>query len=158
MSPRDQHQCYTTATRALATAVRRGDRRLVDYWSGQPITSIEILPCVSSVVIRSIADPGCSLPLVRLPIEKPISILSRTVAGVSAIISGVRDPFLYNPRKLLQGQVRLFHNFCGTELLIGCARSRLFSFRTSPSILSSLFAILMCSTWSSTACSLGQLI
>lgn len=53
MSPRDQHQCYTTANRALATAVRRGERRAVDYWSGQPVTSIEILPCVHFLPITN---------------------------------------------------------------------------------------------------------
>ncbi|KAH9946027.1 TRAPP II complex [Epithele typhae] len=90
MTARDQHQLYTTGTRALATAMRRGDRRAVDYWSSQPVVSLEVLP----------------LPLVRLPVEKPISILSRAAAGATSIISGVRDPFLYNPRKMLQGQTR----------------------------------------------------
>ncbi|TBU35870.1 TRAPP II complex [Dichomitus squalens] len=90
MHPRDQHSLYSTSTRALATAKRRGDRRAVDYWSGQPILSIEILP----------------LPLVRLPIEKPISILAHASAVPSAIISGKKDPFLYNPRKAAVGQAK----------------------------------------------------
>ncbi|OSC99049.1 hypothetical protein PYCCODRAFT_1454002 [Trametes coccinea BRFM310] len=86
MSPGDQHHLYSTASRALLTAKRRGDRRAMDYWSGKPIVSIEILP----------------LPLVRVPIEKPLSILS---SGTTSVL-GVKDLFLYNPRKLLSGQAK----------------------------------------------------
>ncbi|KAI0362223.1 hypothetical protein OH77DRAFT_1416447 [Trametes cingulata] len=90
MSSGDQHHLYNTASRALLTAKRRGDRRVVDYWSGKPVVSIEILP----------------LPLVRVPIEKPLSILSQSAAGTTSILTGVKDPFLYNPRKLLSGQTK----------------------------------------------------
>ncbi|KAI0670282.1 TRAPP II complex [Trametes maxima] len=90
MSPSDQHHLYSTASRALLTAKRRGDRRVVDYWSGKPVVSIEVLP----------------LPLVRVPIEKPLSILSQSAAGATSILAGVKDPFLYNPRKLLSGQTK----------------------------------------------------
>ncbi|KAI8998543.1 TRAPP II complex [Trametes punicea] len=90
MSPGDQHHLYNTASRALLTAKRRGDRRAVDYWSGKPVVSIEILP----------------LPLVRVPIEKPLSILSQAVTGSTSILAGVKDPFLYNPRKLMSGQAK----------------------------------------------------
>ena len=44
MSQGDQHHLYNTAARALATAKRRGDNRAVDYWSGQPVVSMEVLP------------------------------------------------------------------------------------------------------------------
>ncbi len=40
-----------------------------------------------------------------MPIEKPISLLSQSSTGATSIIAGVRDPFLYNPRKALQGEV-----------------------------------------------------
>ncbi|KAI0720991.1 TRAPP II complex [Cerioporus squamosus] len=90
MSPRDQHEIYSQASKAMMTAKRRGDARAVDYWSGQPISGIAVLP----------------LPLVRMPIEKPISLLSQTSTGATSIIAGVRDPFLYNPRKALQGETK----------------------------------------------------
>ncbi|KAI0636866.1 TRAPP II complex [Trametes polyzona] len=90
MSPGDQHHLYSTASRALLTAKRRGERRAVDYWSGKPVVSIEILP----------------LPLVRVPIEKPLSILSQSSSGTTSILAGVKDPFLYNPRKLLSAQTK----------------------------------------------------
>ena len=44
MSQGDQQNMYNTATRALATAKRRGENKCVDYWSGQPVVSMEILP------------------------------------------------------------------------------------------------------------------
>ncbi|KAI0780823.1 TRAPP II complex [Trametes elegans] len=90
MSSGDQHHLYSTASRALLTAKRRGDRRAVDYWSGKPVISIEVLP----------------LPIVRLPIEKPISILSQSAAGATSILAGAKDPFLYNPRKLMSAQTK----------------------------------------------------
>ncbi|KAH9856984.1 TRAPP II complex [Lenzites betulinus] len=90
MSPGDQHHLYSTASRALLTAKRRGERRAVDYWSGQPVISMEVLP----------------LPLVRLPIEKPLSILSHSATAATAVLTGVKDPFLYNPRKLMSGQAK----------------------------------------------------
>lgn len=43
MSHGEQHHLYHTAARALATSRRRGDIRAVEYWSGQPIVSIEVL-------------------------------------------------------------------------------------------------------------------
>ena len=46
LSPGDQYHLYSTATRALMTAHRRGDTRVVEYWSGRPIISISIAPSV----------------------------------------------------------------------------------------------------------------
>ena len=43
MSQTDQLQLYHAATRALTIAKRRGDMRTVEYWSGQPIVSLEAL-------------------------------------------------------------------------------------------------------------------
>ncbi|KAI0375001.1 hypothetical protein BV20DRAFT_1041173 [Pilatotrama ljubarskyi] len=90
MSPGDQQHLYSTASRALLTARRRGDRRVVDYWSGKPVVSIEVLP----------------LPLVRVPIEKSLSILSQSTSATTSILTGVKDPFLYNPRKLMSAQTK----------------------------------------------------
>lgn len=42
----DQHHLYTTASRSLATSRRRGDKRIVDYWSEQPIVSLAVTPYV----------------------------------------------------------------------------------------------------------------
>ena len=46
LSPGDQYHLYSTAARALMTAHRRGDARVVEYWSGRPIVSISIAPSV----------------------------------------------------------------------------------------------------------------
>lgn len=46
LSPEDQYHLYSTASRALLTSQRRGDPRLIQYWSGRPIISISIAPCV----------------------------------------------------------------------------------------------------------------
>ncbi|KAI0797912.1 TRAPP II complex [Abortiporus biennis] len=86
--PVEQVKLYDSAARAMSTARRRGDTRSVDYWSGQPIVSLEVL----------------SPSLVRLPIEKPISILSQRRSDVAPILTGMTDPFLYNPRRALSGQ------------------------------------------------------
>ena len=42
----------------------------------------------------------------RLPIEKPLSLLARAdeASGVNTILTGAKDPFLYNPRKVASGQ------------------------------------------------------
>ena len=44
MTAADQNQLYAGATRALATAKRRGDSRTVEYWTGTPIVTIELTP------------------------------------------------------------------------------------------------------------------
>ena len=44
MTATDQNQLYAGATRALATAKRRGDSRTVEYWTGTPIVTIELSP------------------------------------------------------------------------------------------------------------------
>jgi hypothetical protein len=83
----DQQHLYATAARALATAKRRGDRSTVDYWSGKPISSIEVTP----------------LPFARLPIEKPMSSLS--TRSSNPILPKGADPFLYNPRRAVTAKV-----------------------------------------------------
>lgn len=44
LSPGDQQHLHSTSGRALTTARRRGDAKLVDYWSGTPVVSITIAP------------------------------------------------------------------------------------------------------------------
>ena len=44
LSSGDQYHLYSTAQRALVTARRRGDSRVIEYWSGRPIISISIAP------------------------------------------------------------------------------------------------------------------
>ncbi|KAF7323014.1 hypothetical protein HMN09_00081100 [Mycena chlorophos] len=95
LAPGDQYHLYATSTRALMTAHRRGDTRSVEYWSGKPIVSINL----------------SSLPLVRLPIEKPISALQPRTTDIAPILTGGTDPFLYNPRRLMsQGKSLVVQN------------------------------------------------
>ncbi|KAJ7449836.1 TRAPP II complex [Mycena latifolia] len=97
LAPGDQYHLYTTSTRALMTAHRRGDSKSVEYWSGKPIVSINLASCV--------------LPLVRLPIEKPLSALQQRSSEIAPILTGGTDPFLYNPRRALgQGKSLVVQN------------------------------------------------
>ena len=43
--------------------------------------------------------------MARLPLEKPISLLSKEEDSVPPVLVGMTDPFLYNPRRLTAGQV-----------------------------------------------------
>lgn len=79
----DQYHLYQTAGRALAAMRRRGDAPAVEYWAGNPIMSLALLP----------------LALHRLPIENPFSILAAKSSATNSLLSGIIDPFLYNPRK-----------------------------------------------------------
>ncbi|KAK7467129.1 hypothetical protein VKT23_004188 [Stygiomarasmius scandens] len=83
LAPGDQFHLVSTASRALMTARRRGATRVIEYWSGRPVVGITIAP----------------LPLMRLPIEKPLSALQPRLSAVNSILTGDTDPFLYNPRK-----------------------------------------------------------
>ncbi|PPR08068.1 hypothetical protein CVT24_010529 [Panaeolus cyanescens] len=87
LTPGDQYHLYTTASRAMITARRRGEPKAVDYWSGRPIVSISIVP----------------LPSIRLPMEKPRS-MQHQIADVKPLLQGLTDPFLYNPRKAAASQ------------------------------------------------------
>lgn len=42
----DQYHLYQTAGRALAAMRRRGDAPAVEYWAGNPIMSLALLPYV----------------------------------------------------------------------------------------------------------------
>ncbi|KAJ7063346.1 TRAPP II complex [Mycena amicta] len=95
LAPGDQYHLYATSTRALMTAHRRGDTSSVEYWSGKPIVSINL----------------SSLPLVRLPIEKPVSALQTKASDIAPILTGGTDPFLYNPRRIMgQGKSLVVQN------------------------------------------------
>ncbi|KAJ6547608.1 TRAPP II complex [Mycena capillaripes] len=95
LAPGDQYHLYTTSTRALMTAHRRGDSKSVEYWSGKPLVNISL----------------SQLPLVRLPIEKPLSALQSRSSDIAPILTGGTDPFLYNPRRALgQGKSLVVQN------------------------------------------------
>lgn len=49
--------------------------------------------------------PDHRLPLVRLPIEKPVSTLQSRRSDATPTLIGGTDPFLYNPRKTVEGHV-----------------------------------------------------
>ncbi|KDQ60798.1 hypothetical protein JAAARDRAFT_31778 [Jaapia argillacea MUCL 33604] len=88
LSEKDQLELHATAAHALETTKRRGDQRWVEYWSGRPIVSIELSP----------------MHRVRVPSEKPISVLETRPYEAAQVLSGVTDPFLYNPRKSMSGK------------------------------------------------------
>ncbi|KIL69772.1 hypothetical protein M378DRAFT_190156 [Amanita muscaria Koide BX008] len=87
LTPADQLHLYSTSTRALSIARRRGATRSVEYWAERPVTNIAITP----------------LSLIRVPVEKPMSALQGNVSAASPIFAGATDPFLYNPRKVVIG-------------------------------------------------------
>lgn len=41
----------------------------------------------------------------RIPLEKPFSALEAKGVSESAMVSGAKDPFLYNPRRAASTQV-----------------------------------------------------
>ena len=50
ISDDDQYHMYFTSSKALTAAKRRGETRLIEYWSGKPVVSIELL---QYVIVRS---------------------------------------------------------------------------------------------------------
>lgn len=44
INPSDQVFLYANSVKALMTARRRGDDRRVEYWSGNPVVSVEVSP------------------------------------------------------------------------------------------------------------------
>ncbi|KAL1721168.1 TRAPP II complex [Schizophyllum commune] len=83
LDPGDQYYLYNTSASALVTAQRRGEHKVVEYWSGRPALSITPV----------------QLPLMKMPLEKPISALQLRASDVAPILTGATDPFLYNPRR-----------------------------------------------------------
>ncbi|ESK96998.1 hypercellular protein [Moniliophthora roreri MCA 2997] len=88
LAPPDQYHLNATAARALSTAKRRGSSKGVEFWPSRPVVSITLAP----------------LPLIRLPIEKPMSALQPRPSDPNTILSGATDPFLYNPRRVNAAQ------------------------------------------------------
>ncbi|KAJ3540870.1 hypothetical protein NMY22_g4126 [Coprinellus aureogranulatus] len=84
----DQDRLHAKSVEALRIAVRRGDRRCIEYWSGRPVLDITLAP----------------LPTIRLPIEKPLSMLNSQGDSVPLLLQGGTDPFLYNPRRAQAGK------------------------------------------------------
>ncbi|KAI0054107.1 hypothetical protein FA95DRAFT_1591856 [Auriscalpium vulgare] len=89
LTEEDQYYMYSVSSRALTDARRRGETRSVDYWSGQPIVSIELLP----------------LSTLRLLVENPVTMLAAKRPEETGALPRL-DPFLYNPRKSLTSQGR----------------------------------------------------
>jgi hypothetical protein len=44
LTPSEHQHLYATASRALATARRRGDDQKITFWGEQPVVSIEVAP------------------------------------------------------------------------------------------------------------------
>ncbi|KAJ2931379.1 hypothetical protein H1R20_g5744, partial [Candolleomyces eurysporus] len=90
IDPDDQFRLHSRSVDALKIAVRRGDRRSIEYWSGRPVINIALAP----------------LPTIRLPIEKSTSMLRSkgNSQAVPLLLTGGTDPFLYNPRRALAGK------------------------------------------------------
>lgn len=57
ISPSDQSYLYSNSAKALVTARRRGDDRRLEYWSGNPVVSIEITPYVLIHYLRKVESP-----------------------------------------------------------------------------------------------------
>ncbi|KAF8274883.1 transport protein Trs120 or TRAPPC9 TRAPP II complex subunit-domain-containing protein [Lactarius quietus] len=83
LSDDDQYHMYFTSSQALTAAKRRGETRLIEYWSGKPVVSIELL------------QP----PPSRLLAENPISVLVQRRSEEAGKLSQTTGPFLYNPRQ-----------------------------------------------------------
>jgi len=115
LSPGDQYHLYSTATRALMTAHRRGDARVVEYWSGRPIISISIAPFVYLLAGWMPTDVSFRLPTIRLPVEKPRSIRNKP-HDPKPLLQGLTDPFLYNPRKVGAAKVSRSNSYKVTIL------------------------------------------
>lgn len=77
-----------------------------------PIVAIDLSPCVNHLRAGgvNVLIDYFRLPVARIPLEKPISALATRPSDASPLLPGARDPFLYNPRKLI-GQVSILYIF-----------------------------------------------
>lgn len=116
----DQYHLYQTAGRALAAMRRRGDAPAVEYWAGHPIMSIALLPYVTVTNGTTMLTCLYRLALHRMPIENPFSILTAKSSAPNSLLSGITDPFLYNPRKTSGSQVSPFLP-SGRHVFIACS-------------------------------------
>ena len=104
----DQYHMYQTSSKALTAAKRRGETRLIDYWSGRPIVSIELIQCV---IVKN--TRGCLVDMTpyrphssRALVENPVSLLARRRSEDASRLPQMSGPFLYNPRKSVALRVR----------------------------------------------------
>lgn len=108
LSDDDQYHMYNMSHEALTAARRRGETRLIDYWSGRPVISIELLQCVTvgNTHMGLLDTASCRPPMSRSLVESPISILARRKSEAAGGLPQMTDPFLYNPRKSVALRVR----------------------------------------------------
>lgn len=101
LSDDDQCHMYQTSSKALTAAKRRGETRLIDYWSGKPVVSIELLQCVIMKNSRRplVDTTSCRPPPPRALVENPMSMLARRRSEDAGKLPQISGPFLYNPRK-----------------------------------------------------------
>ena len=109
LSEDDQYHMYQTSSRALTAAKRRGETRLIDYWSGRPVVGIELLLYVIMKKTRRhpIYTTSCRSPPSRALVENPISVLARRRSEDAGKLPQMSGPFLYNPRKSVTMKVRM---------------------------------------------------
>lgn len=109
LEPEDQYHFYTSSARAMATVQRRGNDRKLKYWPGPLVASIRVAPSVSLQLFHFVLCLTAgfrSLSPSRAPVERLYADL-RAKARVNGADASVRlDPFLYNPRKSINGKVR----------------------------------------------------
>ncbi|KAG8836757.1 hypothetical protein FRC18_010798 [Serendipita sp. 400] len=77
----EQYSLYNAAKNAIQVSQRRGEDFKLEYWSGRPVVSVEVVP----------------LPFSRIPLEHSKSELGLR-ESLQSPTSGARDPFIYNPR------------------------------------------------------------
>ena len=108
LSDDDQYHMYETSGKALTAAKRRGETRLIDYWSGRPIVSIELIQCVivKNTRGRFVDTTPHRPPSSRALVENPLSLLARRRSKDASRLPQMSGPFLYNPRKSVTTRVR----------------------------------------------------
>jgi hypothetical protein len=121
LSEDDQYHMYQTSTRALTAAKRRGETRLIDYWSGRPVVSIELLlyVIVKKTRRRLVNTTSCRSPPSRALVENSISVLARRRSEDAGKLPQMSGPFLYDPRKSVTTKVRWQRQFITYRILIG---------------------------------------
>lgn len=77
----EQHSLYIAAKNAVQVSQRRGEDFRVEYWSGRPVVSVEVV----------------ALPFGRIPVQHSKTELVPRDTILSPT-SGPKDPFIYNPR------------------------------------------------------------
>src|SRR5258708_40240222 len=99
---------YNAASEALTAAKRRGETRLLDFWSGRPVVSIELLQCVFVGDTRkaSVDTTSRRPPPSRSLIENPISFLARRRSEDTGRLPQVAGAFFFYPQKTRETKER----------------------------------------------------